>query len=304
MKAGRGEQPMVPDVQAVSYYGRPILKEPVWKAAVPAYFFTGGLAAGSSMLAAGARITGNEPLGRRCTITAVGAIGASTALLIEDLGRRDRFVNMLRVAKPSSPMSMGSWILAAYGPATGVAAGCRVLGIMPKLGALAELSAAALAPAVATYTAVLVADTAVPAWHEARRTLPFLFASGAAASAGAVATITTPVANARPARRLALAGAVSELLTSEAMKRSLGDLGEPYRHGRARTLDTAATACTGMGAMLVATAGRRRRFPAVAGGLLVATGAALKRFAVFEAGRQSARDPKYIIASQSGPATS
>jgi formate-dependent nitrite reductase membrane component NrfD len=301
---GRGEQSMVPDVEPVSYYGRPILKAPVWKAPIPAYLFTGGLAAGSSMLAAGSRLTGNNVLARRSTVTAFAALGTSMALLVEDLGRRGRFVNMLRVAKPSSPMSIGSWLLATYGPATGLAASCEVLGVMPKLGAAAEVSAAALAPAVATYTAVLLADTAVPVWHEARRTLPFLFASGAAASAGAVSVLTTPAAQAGPARRLAVTGAISEVLVAEAMKHSLGELGEPYKTGRAGALDKAATACSGVGAVLVATAGRRRRFAAVAGGLLVATGAALERFAVFEAGRQSARDPKYIVDPQRARLTS
>src|SRR5437667_790379 len=185
----RGEQSMVPKATPASYYGRPILKEPVWRWPVPAYFFTGGLAAGSSLLAAGARLSGNATLARRCSLSALGAIGASTYFLIDDLGRPERFVNMLRVVKPTSPMSMGSWLLAAYGPATGAAAASEVLGILPGVGRAAEAAAAALAPAVATYTAVVVADTAVPAWHEARRTLPFLFASGAAASAGAPAPI-------------------------------------------------------------------------------------------------------------------
>src|SRR3954451_923700 len=150
----RGERSMVPEATPTSYYGRPVLKEPVWKWPVPAYFFTGGLAAGSSMLAAGARGSGNGGLARRSSVAALAGIGASTVFLIDDLGRPGRFVNMLRVAKPSSPMSVGSWLLAAYGPATGVAAACEVLGILPRLRTVAELSAAALAPAVASYTSV------------------------------------------------------------------------------------------------------------------------------------------------------
>ena len=289
---------MVPSATPTSYYGRPILKEPVWKWPVPAYFFTGGVAAGSSMLAAGARLTGNRTLARRTSITAVGAIGASTFFLIDDLGRPARFVNMLRVAKPASPMSMGSWLLAAYGPATGVAAACEVFGILPRLGAVAELAAAALAPGVGTYTAVLVADTAVPVWHEARNTLPFLFAGGSAASAGALAMVLTPTAAAGPARRMALAGAAAELAAVQVMERDLGELGEPYHRGRAGALSKVATACTAAGAVVTAVAGRKRRGAAVVGGLLIAAGAAVERFAVFEAGRQSARDPKYTVGPQ------
>jgi hypothetical protein len=138
----------------------------------------------------------------------------------------------------------------------------------------------------------------VPAWHEARHTLPFVFAGGAAASAGALATITTPPKHAGPARRLALAGAAAELAAALVMERNLGELAEPYREGRARTLSKLAAACTAAGAGLIATAGRRRRSAAVAGGALVVAGAALERFAVFEAGRQSTRDPKYIVDPQ------
>ena len=112
---------------------------------------------------------------------ALAAIAASAGLLIEDLGRPSRFANMLRVFRPSSPMNMGSWLLSVYGPLVGAAALSDLLGVAKPAGRAAEFGAAVLAPAVATYTAVLVSDTAVPLWHDARRELPFVFMGSACA---------------------------------------------------------------------------------------------------------------------------
>src|SRR5207253_9025407 len=127
------------------------------------------------------------------------------------------------VAKPTSPMSVGSWVLTLFGPAAGVAALSDVLGVFPRIGRAAGLAAAALAPALGSYTAVLLADTAVPAWHEAGRELPFLFVGGASATAGALAAMLAPVEEAAPARRLALPGAVMEMGAARAMGRNPPD---------------------------------------------------------------------------------
>jgi len=115
----RGEQLAVPEAQVQSYYGRPIVRAPVWGHGIPAYFFTGGLAAGCALLAAGADLTGRPTMRRAARLACLGALGASAGLLVSDLGRPDRFYNMLRLAKPTSPMSMGSWILTAIGPPAG-----------------------------------------------------------------------------------------------------------------------------------------------------------------------------------------
>ena len=157
-------------------------------------------------------------------------MAASPPLLISDLGRPERFHHMLRVLKPTSPMSVGSWILGASSTAIGLATARSVLGWFPRLGRAAGATAV-LGPALSTYTAVLVADTAIPAWHEARRELPFVFAAGSAMSAGSAVAL---VGGGAPARRLALAGAAGELAATTAMERRLGELGEPYREGDGR----------------------------------------------------------------------
>jgi hypothetical protein len=142
------------------------------------------------------------------------------------------------------------------------------LGIYPRARRAATFGAAALAPMLATYTAVLVADTAIPAWHDARTELPFLFAGGAAASAGAVGVIVLPTAGAEPERVLLVAGAVTEVVAAKIMERRLcTPVREVYERGKAASLSRAASACTALGTGIVAVArgrGRMARAGAVA----------------------------------------
>ena len=279
------------------YYGRPILKAPVWQPAIALYFFTGGLAGASSTLAFAADLIGNRRLARTALLAAAAGIAVSGPLLVVDLGRPARFLNMLRVAKPTSPMSVGSWLLTAYAPAAIGAAASDVTGRLPRAGRVAAGTAAALGPVVATYTAVLVADTAIPAWHDAHRELPYLFVGSAAASAAGAALAFTPMAAAGPARRLAVMGAALELVAFRVMESRLGEVAGPYQEGRAGRLARAAEACSAAGALLVLVVGRRRR-AAVAAGALLCAGSLLTRFSVFRAGFESAADPAATIGPQ------
>jgi DMSO reductase anchor subunit len=281
-----------------SYYGQPVIKPPVWTPEIPFYFFSGGLAGASAGLGFLADLRGDQELARRAWAASLAGLAVSPPLLISDLGRPERFLNMLRMFKVTSPMSVGSWILATTGPAVGVAAAHAWTGRFERLSRAARPGAALLGLPLATYTAALIANTSVPAWHEARTRLPFVFAAGAAASAGGVVTAATPVASARAARRLAVGGAIAELLAIKRMERGLGWLGEPYRAGRAARYRRAAQALTACGATVVAARAGRSRVAAVAGGALVAAGALAERFSVFHAGRQSAADPSYTIGPQ------
>ncbi|MEU0222623.1 NrfD/PsrC family molybdoenzyme membrane anchor subunit, partial [Streptomyces sp. NPDC006265] len=160
--------------------------KPTWKPLdIAGYLYLGGLAGASSLLAAGGQATGRPALARAAKVGAAGAITASLAALVHDLGRPARFLNMLRVFKPTSPMSVGSWLLAGYAPLTVVAAATDVAHRHRLVGSTATAAAAVLGPVVTTYTAVLISDTAVPSWHEGYREMPFVFAgSGATAAAG------------------------------------------------------------------------------------------------------------------------
>ena len=285
------------DPQVRSYYGRPILKAPEWTWEVPWYFFVGGMAGASSVLSLAARLTGRRRLADRAGMVAgLGAV-ASPALLISDLGRPQRFLNMLRVFKPTSAMSVGSWILATYGPAAGGAAALRLVGWFPRLRSLLQAAAGALGLPMATYTAVLVADTSIPVWHEARAQLPFVFAGSAAASAGAMASLLVDGPEGAPARRLAVGGVALELAADEVMRRRLGEVGEVYDHGDAGRWHRAARLCSAAGAVAVA-AGGRRRAVSTAGASLILAGSVCQRWAVYRAGFQSAADPKYVVKPQ------
>ncbi|MFF4401013.1 NrfD/PsrC family molybdoenzyme membrane anchor subunit [Streptomyces sp. NPDC001480] len=297
---GRGEQAMVPDAEFSSYYGRPILHEPTWKALdIAGYLYLGGLAGSSSLLAAGAQATGRPALARPAKLGAAGAITLSLGALVHDLGRPARFLNMLRVFKPTSPMSVGSWLLAGYAPLTAVAAATDVAGRYRLVGSAATAASAVLGPAVVSYTAVLIADTAVPSWHEGFRQLPFVFAGSGASAAAGLALVCSPVDQAGPARRLAVLGAALELGAFRAMKRHMGLMAEPYEQGRAQVLLPTAELLTAGGAALAACAGRfRDRRLAVLAGAALLTGSAALRFGVFHAGVASARDPRYTVVPQ------
>ena len=281
-----------------SYYGRPVIKEPVWQPEIPWYFFTGGLAGASGVLSLVARLTGNEPLARRSLYIGAAADVVSPVLLISDLGRPERFLNMFRVFKVTSPMSVGSWILGVSSGASVSAALLEATGRLKPAKYLAELVSAVSGAPLSVYTATLVSDTAIPVWHEARQELPFVFGSSALASAGAAACTLVAPKDAGPARRLAIGGVVAEGVFTQVMERRLGMLADPYREGEAGKYSKLAKACAASGAALLALGGKRSRVAAVAGGALVLAGEAALRWSVFKAGFQSARDPKYTVIPQ------
>jgi hypothetical protein len=294
---------MVPDAEFTSYYGRPVIKEPVWKTPdVPGYLFLGGLAGASSVLAAAAQLSGYGELAKAAKVGALGAISGSAVALVHDLGRPERFVNMLRVFKPSSPMSVGSWLLAGYGPVAGAAAVCELTGILPRAGLAATFGAGLLGPGIATYTAALICDTAVPGWHEGYREMPYVFAGSAASAAGGLGLLVIRPRDAKPARDLAVFGAAVELAAKRRLiKRLAGtdgqSLAEPYETGKAGRILRVAEWLTAGALAGAALGGRSRAVSAVSGASLLAA-SAMTRFGIFEAGMATARDPKYTIIPQ------
>jgi formate-dependent nitrite reductase membrane component NrfD len=284
--------------QMRSYYDRPILKEPVWQPEIPFYLFTGGIAGGCSVLHGLARLTGQERLAKTALYVGAAADIVSPALLVSDLGRPERFLNMLRVFKVTSPMSVGSWVLAVSGGASSTAAALELTGKLERLKRAAEAVSFLAGPPLTTYTGTLLADTAIPVWHEARRELPWLFGASASASAGAVTAMFLPPEDAGPARRLAIAGVAGELAWMEVMQRRLGFAGEVYTQGTAGRLARLSKALTGAGAGLLAWRGGRNRAAAVTGSALVLGGELALRWSVFRAGFQSARDPRYTVVPQ------
>lgn len=308
---GGRDMPVVPDAQFTSYYGKPVVKPAPWGEEVAAYLFLGGVAGGSGLLAAGGQLTNRPTLRRNARLSALAAVGLGGVALVKDLGRPERFLNMLRTIKLTSPMSLGSWILSAFSAGAGVAAANeidRMTGDRLPLGPLrkvlralekpAGLEAAVFATPLAAYTAVLLADTATPTWNEAREDLPFVFVSSASLASAGLAMVTTPVAETGPAQRLAVLGVIGDVAASRLMHRRMDPVAaEPLHHGKAGRmlrLSEGLAIAGGIGTLL----GGRKRPVAVASGLALLASSALTRFGIFEAGIESAKDPKYTIEPQ------
>ncbi|HLI02145.1 MAG TPA: NrfD/PsrC family molybdoenzyme membrane anchor subunit [Acidimicrobiales bacterium] len=281
-----------------SYYGQPIINKPVWESTdIAGYLFLGGLAGASAVLSAAAQLTRRPALARVTKLGAAVAGHLSIVALVHDLGRRSRFVNMLRVFKVTSPMSVGSWLLAGFVPAASAAALSEVTGAAPVLGGLATAGAASLGAPVAAYTAALISDTAVPAWHDGHRYMPFVFVSSALSSATGLGLLGAPVAENAPLRPLAAGAGLVELATEKLMEKRMGVAGEAYHQGKAKTFMRAAEGLTVAGAALAATAGRSR-LRAAAGGAALLAGSACTRFGIFHAGLISAEKPEYTVEPQ------
>lgn len=281
-----------------SYYGQPILNKPVWEAPdIPGYLFLGGLAGSGALVAAAADLTGRPSLARVSKVGAAAAGQLSLVALIHDLGKRSRFINMLRVFKVTSPMSVGSWFLAGFVPAASVSALCDVTGSLPFVGTLATAGAAALGAPVATYTAALISDTAVPAWHDGHRLMPFVFVSSALSASAGLGLLGAPTEESSPLKPLAAGAALCEVGLSKLMEKQMGEVGENYHEGRAGKYMKVAELLSVGGALLAATSRRSRTRAALAGAALM-TGSLLTRFGIFEAGVSSSEKPEDTVEPQ------
>jgi hypothetical protein len=179
------------------YYGQPVVRPPVWTWEIPIYFFVGGFGGMSAMIALGALLFHHFDVARTAMWIAAIASVLSPILLIMDLGRPHLFINMLRVFKPQSAMSMGAWILTAFGMS--VVPGLIALelqtfhlfagAIDQILGVAAGIlmfGAAVFGVLLATYTGVLIGATAIPAWFLHRVLLPIHFGTAGLGSAAAL----------------------------------------------------------------------------------------------------------------------
>ncbi|HSY49048.1 MAG TPA: NrfD/PsrC family molybdoenzyme membrane anchor subunit [Thermoanaerobaculia bacterium] len=278
--------PGSPFPEAISYYGLPLVKAPVWTWEVPLYFFVGGAAGASSVLAFTAQLTGASPSLVRDArwIAAIGA-AVSGPLLVLDLGRPERFLNMLRVFKPQSPMSVGAWTLTLFGAATAVAVAGETVRL-PRVGDTAAFLAALSGLAMATYTGVLIGATVIPVWAKHARSLPIHFGASALASAAALLNLCghdEPALNA-----LGLAAAAFETYMSIEIEAGNDIESEPLRQGPTGTTIRIGGFFSGPLPLVLRLLGirsKRARRAAAASSLL---GSLITRIAWIEAGKASA----------------
>lgn len=288
-----------------SYYDRPVLKEPVWIWAVPAYFYVGGAAGAAAVLGAAAQVSdrrGLRGLVTRCRWIATAGSVVGTGLLIHDLGRPERFLNMLRVFRPSSPMNVGSWILSAFAPLAG---GSAVLseadGFLRAVGDVAGLNAGVIGGPLAGYTAVLISNTAVPVWQATGRSSPPAFiASSMGAAAGLLQLMRLSDREARIVRRFAVAGTVAELAAERVLQLEAARVERvtrPLHEGRAGVLLRVAKLLSAASLVLNLAPARSSGKARVAG-LTGTLGSLAFKWGLFEAGKASARDPRATFHQQ------
>jgi formate-dependent nitrite reductase membrane component NrfD len=288
---------------STGYYGLPVLKKPVWSSGVPLYMFVGGAAGAAALIALGARATSRDQLARDARWIAAGGALVSTGLLIEDLGRPTRFLNMLRVFKPQSPMSVGSWTLAAFGAATfaglvaaaapsevrGPGSGAHASVLRRVASAACDLAAAATGLVMTTYTGVLLGVTAIPVWSEHVDVLPAHFGASALASATSLLNLRghdDPALN-----HLATAAALAETLLSARVELGESKASRPLKSGVSGWLVRGGSLLSGPVPVALRVAGRRRRALRLVAACSALAGSLLTRFGWVKAGSASAEDP-------------
>jgi hypothetical protein len=266
-----------------TYYDVPLLKPPVWTWEVPTYFFVGGAAGAAAVIAAVAQFTGTSgKLARDARWLAAAGAPISAALLTTDLGRPERFINMLRVFKPQSTMSVGSWTLAAFSASSAAA-----LVPISAISKTAVPASALVGCVMLTYTGVLIGATAIPAWHAHVRELPIRFA---ASGMGAAAAVLTLLGHDDPAlNRLAVGAAAVDTLVGVEIEIRRHPAGRPLREGLSGLVVRAGGILAGPVPLLMRTLSQSRRSRQLAS-LAAISGSLLTRLGWVLAGRVSANE--------------
>src|SRR6185312_15031896 len=284
---------------AAGYYGVPLLKEPQWKPEVPIYFFVGGAAGASAVIADMANwLSHDRELVRSARWIAAGGGALSSALLVKDLGMPSRFLNMLRVFKPQSPMSMGAWTLSAFSSFSAAAAFANLM--QEKLGPsiairIVENAAGLLATAtglvMASYTGVLIGATVIPVWNENVGTLPQHFAASGLNSAVSLLELFGQD-DSRALNLLGISASCYEVAEGLLLERKRHRINEPLRKGWSGAIVRAGGVLSGPVPMALrlayAVSGNKKLRRAAAWSSIA--GSLHTRFGWVHAGRASARD--------------
>jgi hypothetical protein len=282
------------------YYGRPLLKTPQWTVEVPLYFFVGGMAGAAAVIGAVGEISSADKRLLRDArwLAAIGGL-ISPALLIADLGMPSRFLNMLRVFKIQSPMSVGSWTLVAF---SNSAAATAILGAFRKrrpsrgvqvLRGTAQVASALSGLILSTYTGVLVGATAIPVWNEHVGSLPIHFA---ASGVSAAASMLELVGNESEAlNRIAIGSAVVETAMGASIELNKTPVAMPLKSGVSGWAMRSAGLLSGpvplvLRLLSLRNSGRKRGLRRSAAVCSLA-GSLLTRWAWVRAGRSSAENP-------------
>jgi Polysulphide reductase, NrfD len=304
-----GAEPVAGQVAEANRRGRaqepgeingPIIKPPVWTWEVPLYFWVGGIAAGSSFVALACDLAGDADAAATARKVALAAVMPAPLLLISDLGRPGRFLNMLRIFKPRSPMNLGAWCLVAFSWTDTVAVGADLVG-RRRTAQVFGAASAALGSYLGSYTGVLLACTAVPLWARSRAFLGPIFVFTATATGAAATRLTLTAAHGRdpdnPTRRalsmIETGAMAAELALSTINDRRRGRLSEVFSKGRPGVLFRGAKLTALAGLALQGLRGRRPWAEHAASACYLGAGLAF-RYAWVEAGKASAHDHEAV----------
>jgi Polysulphide reductase, NrfD len=273
----------------------PVIQAPVWTWEIPLYFWFGGIAAGSSFAAAACDLAGDRRSAAVARKVSLGAASACAPLLVGDLGRPGRFLHMLRIVKPRSPMSMGAWCLTLFSGLATAAVAADLLG-RPRAGRAFGATSAVAGGYLGSYTGVLLASTAVPVWARSKMLLGPIFLCTAVANGAAATRLSLGAGGvraghlAREALGTVETGAITvELVLAGVNERRLGELARPFRRGPATRLYRAARWAS-VGGLALRRAHRVSSAAHDAASLLFLAGGLALRYAWLAAGKDSARD--------------
>jgi hypothetical protein len=295
--------PFPKPASGVSYHGNPVLKPPTWTWMVPLYFFVGGASGISAVIALAAHLFGNPGLLRAGLW--IGLLGGmiSAPLLIADLGRPSRFLNMLRVFKLRSAMSVGSWTLSGFSSAVGLAVVCRELALagygsdfLLVLEWAAEILAALSGLVLASYTSVLLSVTAIPVWSENRKLIPVVFLAGSLGSAAALLELLgflVPVT-----QFIGIVASTVETLVAIIIELRGRYVDCPLREGAIGWLTRAGAALAGPTSLLLRIFLGHSSAARYLAAVCFIIGALISRYAWIGAGRVSSRDPHALFRIQ------
>ncbi len=290
----------------VSEIHGPFIHAPVWEWQVPLYFWLGGIASGSAFVALACDTAGDHRSAAIARKVALAPVAPASILLIDDLGRPERFLNMMRIFKPRSPMNTGAWCLVGFSTSSALAVGCDLIA-RPNGARLLGALTALFGTYLGSYTGVLLACTAVPVWSRSRTILGPAFVATATAT-GTAATrlvlVATGLPHGHPTRRalgtIETASMLTELVLSAVGERRLGDAGEALERGRPGAMFRTAKGLVWLGLSLRLAARRvGSREHDLASAMYLAAGL-LFRFAWVYAGKASATDDASVAAMGRG----
>lgn len=291
-----------------TYHDQPVVKASSFDWKVSAYIVLQGIAGSAQIVAAMAgRAPGSRQLVRQARLLALFGGTVGPLVLTRHLKTPRRWYNMLRIVRPASPMSLGSWLLTGFGALSALMAFGELAGgrwpFLRRVADSAQAPAAVLGAGMSVYTASLLASTSTPLWATAPQSLAAQFGmSSMAGAASALALLQRAGGEPDRARRLehlAMLAAAGELLAarvSEGQWRRAG-VDRPIESGRAGALNQGGGKLLGaalpIAAHLVghAVGGRTERVLSVAGSLGMLLGSAAMRHAVLLGGNESARRP-------------